>query len=80
MGSGADQPQIAETGAAWPPVGFTDRHGAAAILGVSTFAVRQFVLDGILPAGRPAARPNGRPAVLYAVADVVIRSIRRVSK
>src|SRR4051795_3469843 len=55
---------------AWPPAGFVDWHGAAAILGVSTRAVKKFELDGALPAGTEAVRPNGLRAVLYAVADL----------
>jgi hypothetical protein len=55
---------------AWPPAGFVDRDGAAAILGVTANALIQFVRGGQLPPARPCMLPNGRTGVVYAVADL----------
>ena len=57
-------------GGAWPPAGFVDRLGAAAVLGVSTHTLKLLVHEGKLPPARPCVRPNGVRGVLYAVADL----------
>lgn len=63
-GEGGEGPGV------WPPVGWVDRFGAAALLGVSAHTVKLFALAGKLVAGRKVIRPNGSWGVVYAREDV----------
>jgi predicted site-specific integrase-resolvase len=58
-------------GGAWPPAGFADRHGAAAMFGISWETWKQWTIDGkVTCAGHWATAPGGGRRRVYAVADL----------
>src|SRR5215217_1607883 len=58
-------------GGAWPPPGFVDRHGAAAMFGVSWDTWKHWTIAGrVTCAGHWAIAPGGGRRRVYAVADL----------